>query len=235
MPIRKPIPPGEKFFRLTVISEAPSRIGSKGQLIYSVNAKCDCGNILSVAEYKLRAKTTKSCGCWQRDLAPSHLPKPKHSMSRTTEYNIWTGIKQRCTNSKHSYFKYYGGKGIKICDRWLNSFQNFYNDMGPRPSEGHSIDRIKTSGDYEPSNCKWSTWDEQHRNKTNNRNVVINGVTMCVSQAVKLIDTHESKVIRMVQKLKITHQQAIDLLMLKPRPVNMRQFKTILDKGEITK
>ena len=102
--------------------------------------------------------------------------------------------------------------------------------MGPRPSEGHSIDRIKTSGNYEPSNCKWSTWDEQHRNKTNNRNVIVNGVTMCVSQAVKIIDTHESKVIRMVRKLKITHQQAIDLLMMKPRPVNMRQFKEILDR-----
>lgn len=151
-------------------------------------------------------------------------------MSHTTEYNIWTGIKQRCTNKDHSYFKYYGGKGVTICDRWANSFQNFYDDMGPRPSEGHSIDRIKTSGNYEPSNCKWSTWDEQHRNKTNNRNVIVNGVTMCVSQAVKIIDTHESKVIRMVRKLKITHQQAIDLLMMKPRPVNMRQFKEILDR-----
>lgn len=166
----------------------------------------------------------------QVEKAHENLPPTKHLKSRTTEYNIWTGIKQRCTNPDHAYFRYYGGRGIVMCDRWKENFQNFYDDMGPRPSEGHSVDRINGKGIYEPSNCRWATWEEQARNKSNNRNVTINGVIMCVSQASTLLSISQSKILNMVKKLNISYQEAVDLLLSNPRSVNMRQFREILER-----
>ena len=81
------------------------------------------------------------------------------------ERHIWRAMIYRCTNSKTINFKYYGGSGIKVCDRWLSNFDTFFKDMGKRPSPKHSIDRIDNKGNYEPSNCKWSTRKEQNNNK----------------------------------------------------------------------
>ena len=228
MPSRNPIQPGENFFRLTVISEAPSRKGSSGYPIYNVNVICDCGNTLIVAEYKLRAKHTKSCGCFQVEKARKNLPLPTHSKSKSSEYNSWQAIKARCLKHNHPFYKYYGGRGIKVCDRWLASFENFYEDMGPRPFEGYTVDRIDVNGNYCKENCKWSSYEDQHRNRSNNKNVIINGIKMCASEACKFLNVHESKLVRMVKALNIDHQKAVDLLMLNPRPVNMKQFRKIL-------
>jgi len=227
--VRKPIEIGSKFFRLTVIGEAPWRKRSSGYPIYSVYARCDCGNLIVVPEYKLRAKHTKSCGCLQQEKAILNLPPPKHQKTRTAEYNSWQSMKQRCYYKNCSAYKNYGARGILVCERWLNSFDNFLLDMGLRPAEGFTLERRDTNKHYDPDNCYWADWYEQAQNRRNNRNVVVNETVMCVSQAVKVIGTHESKIIRMVKKLGITHQKAIDLLMMNPRPVNMRQFKQILN------
>lgn len=87
-----------------------------------------------------------------------------HNMSRTKTYRIWAGMIQRCTYKKHIHYKYYGGRGIDVCESW-RSFENFFNDMGERPSECHSIDRIDNNGDYEPNNCRWVTMEKQSQNK----------------------------------------------------------------------
>lgn len=232
MPIRKPILAGEKFFRLTVISNAPSRKGSSGFPIYSVTVRCDCGNELIVPEYKLRAKHTKSCGCLQVEKARQNLPPSTHGQSassRTTEYVIWSGIKQRCNPKNKEIFKNYAGKNIKVCERW-NKFENFFSDMGKRPGDEYSVERLDNNKDYMPSNCYWADWETQARNRSNNRNVTIDNEVMCISQAVRILNTHESKIVRMVKKLGITHQEAVNLLLLKPRPVNMKQFKEALKR-----
>lgn len=88
-----------------------------------------------------------------------------HNASKTSEYRAWCGIRQRCFNPANCRYEGYGGRGITVCDRWNQSFLAFFEDMGPRPSPNHSIDRIDNDGNYEPSNCRWATRSQQQRNK----------------------------------------------------------------------
>jgi len=97
--------------------------------------------------------------------------------NKTPEYFAWMGMKNRCLNPKAQGFRYWGGRGIKICDRWM-VYENFLEDMGPRPTPKHSLDRINNNGDYEPSNCRWATIDEQNRNKRTNIWMTFRGKTM---------------------------------------------------------
>lgn len=99
-----------------------------------------------------------------------------------SEYYAWHNMKVRCLNPNDGRYKHYGARGIKICDRWLNSFDNFLSDMGPKPSAGHSIERIDVNGDYEPDNCKWATRNEQQNNTTQNRFIAYNGETLTLQQ-----------------------------------------------------
>lgn len=90
-----------------------------------------------------------------------------HYMTESHEHNVWRGMRYRCENPKNKSYKYYGGKGIKVCERWKNSFMNFYNDLGPAPSEKHQIDRINPAKDYDPGNCRWLTAKENSRRCSN--------------------------------------------------------------------
>jgi len=99
---------------------------------------------------------------------------------RSLEYQTWVNMIARCTNEKHISYPHYGGRGIKVCDRWMNSFIAFYEDMGPRPTSKHSIDRIDYDGNYEPDNCRWATLKEQMRNRPGNHHVTANGQTLTV-------------------------------------------------------
>ena len=116
---------------------------------------------------------------------PAHLFLTAHRIKvaggvKNPTYKIWVGIKTRCLNPRYSGWKNYGGRGIKICDRWKDSFENFFADMGPRP-EGMSIERKESNGDYEPDNCIWATTFEQSRNKRNNRLITIGTETKIFS------------------------------------------------------
>jgi hypothetical protein len=104
-----------------------------------------------------------------------------HGMKHTPEYAIWSALKNRCLNPNDARWDSYGGRGITICEEWVDSFRAFIFDMGPRPTSGHSIERIDNSMPYSKENCRWATSVEQGRNKRNNRMLTFNGKTQCVS------------------------------------------------------
>lgn len=133
---------------------------------------CNCGKWKAIRGSSLVDKVTKSCGCISRKHGQSG-----NKMTRT--YRVWRGLIQRCHRPNASGYKYYGARGIKVCQRW-RSFQNFFTDMGPCPS-GHSIDRIDNNGDYKPSNCRWTTPGQQIRNSRHARMVTFNGITKCLT------------------------------------------------------
>jgi len=110
-----------------------------------------------------------------------------HGMSKFPEYDLWCGMKQRCYYTAHKSYDKYGGRGIKVCDRWM-SFENFYADMGNRP-EGMTLDRIDIDGDYSPENCRWATYSEQMKNTKRTRFVEYNGLKLCLVDWAKKLNT----------------------------------------------
>lgn len=134
--------------------------------------RCFCGkNFESNITYIFSGKHV-GCGCTRVNY--------KHGNSTrsvtTTEYSIWKGMKNRCLRPSHNAFKHYGARGIKVCDRWLNSFENFLEDVGKRPSKNHSLDRYPNkNGNYEPTNVRWATQDEQSSNMRSNVYLTFNG------------------------------------------------------------
>lgn len=166
---------GDRFDKLTIIKELNQHIYPSGKSRRRFLCKCDCGNETIVLINELNGNT-KSCGCWRKEigflLGTSEKARNygknnkyfKHGLCKHKLYTTWKGLKQRCYNPNSQRYKDYGGRGIKVCDRWINSFQNFLDDMGERP-KGKSIDRIDVNGNYEPSNCRWASPIEQSHNK----------------------------------------------------------------------
>ena len=158
--------PNTKLGYLTIIEEIES-IYISGKKTRMVKCKCDCGNIWEGTIYNIIYGSTKSCGCYNKIWLKENKTKHSHHIDNkpTSEYRTWSSMKQRCNNPKNKNWEYYGGRGIKVCDRWINSFENFIKDMGLKPAIGYSIDRIDVDGNYEPTNCKWSTQSEQNYNR----------------------------------------------------------------------
>lgn len=156
---------GRKYGRWLVLKRAPNR----GRMV-CWECVCECGVVKEIARISLTSHASKSCGCWNLEM----ISAVDHGMTGTPEYNCWNGIKDRCFREGNGHWKQYGGRGITVCQRWLDNFENFYADMGPRP-EGYSIERIDVNGNYEPSNCKWIPAEDQPRNKTTSRRIVALG------------------------------------------------------------
>ena len=121
-----------------------------------------------------------------------------HRMSKTPEFVAWADMKQRCFNENHKRYKDYGGKGIGICQKWINSFEEFYKDMGdkPEPKSEYSLDRINNQGDYEPQNCKWRTWEEQYNNRNTCIYITYNNKTQTITQWAKEIGLHPTSLMK---------------------------------------
>jgi len=123
-----------------------------------------------------------------------HNKKEAGSLTRRSEYNTWENMKSRCYNKNNKCYHYYGGRGIKVCDRWLNSFENFYIDMGKKPTPKHSIDRFpNNNGNYEPSNCRWATQKQQVGNRRNNVFFQFNNETKLISEWASILNIDHAK------------------------------------------
>ncbi len=148
---------GKRFHRLTILEVLDNR---------KARCLCDCGNETSVylVNISRSVPNTTSCGClWSEVIRKANTTHgyPRKSLT----YRTWSMMKARCYIPSCSSYSYYGGKGIKVCDRWRLSFQNFLDDMGPRPSKEITLDRLNGEGQYEPSNCRWATKKEQCSNR----------------------------------------------------------------------
>lgn len=167
---RAPDMTGQRFGRLLVQSRSESRHGATWL------CRCDCGTRKIVAASNLRNGSTKSCGCFHDEAAR------KHGDTKSVEYNAWRGMISRCGKPKNPKFYMYGGRGIRVCERWASSYENFLADMGRKPSPRHSVDRIDGNGHYEPGNCRWATPRQQQANTRRNVLVRLNGEVMCTAE-----------------------------------------------------
>lgn len=181
-----------RFGRLLVIRFIEYRGKNKDRAFWE--CVCDCGNRKEAYAGSLFVGDLKSCGCLAKDITLSSHTTHGLTNHSSGIYKIWTGIIQRCTNPKSNAFKYYGGRGIKICDEWVNSVESFFKYVGDRPSKLHTIDRIDSNGNYEPGNVRWATKAEQQQNKRNTIVLIINGVSATVSEWSKLSGTNRQTI-----------------------------------------
>lgn len=169
------IPVGTRFGRLVVLGRESKRY-SNGNIRSFFLCHCDCGKDKSINGSSLVANRSHSCGCLIGDSARKHGDAWPN---KTPEYSIWSAILRRCTKKEDKAWKHYGGRGITICERWLD-YRNFISDVGRRPEPHLTLDRIDNNKGYEPGNVRWATRDVQNRNSRRNVMLTIGDETMCV-------------------------------------------------------
>lgn len=179
--------PGDKFNRLTVISETESRRHPNGKPSRYINCRCECGNEVTVSLDSLHSGKTKSCGCLQKEItAEAHY---KHGASKTRLHNIWIKMRGRCEKEYCAGYKYYGSRGIKVCNEWQEfvPFRDWALNNGYR--KDLTIERVDVNGNYCPENCCWTPLNEQMRNRTDRVWYTYNGKTQLLSGWAKDLNT----------------------------------------------
>lgn len=182
--MRKQIELGAKYGRLVAHSPAARNKWKKPRTF----CVCECGGTIITENSAILGGRTKSCGCLRTEVVTKHqanlCKKADKSgakgRSRTREYACWRGIRERCEKNPN-----YAGRGISICERWENSFDNFIKDVGKSPGKGYELDRIDNNGNYEPGNCRWVTKKENQRNKRNNRMINYKGELITLSECAE--------------------------------------------------
>lgn len=158
---------GEVYGRLQVLYKVNTKDATRSTFW---KCKCDCGNTKEVSRQNLIKGFVKSCGCLQTE------SRIKHNNSHHILYNVWVGLRRRCNDEKHPTYKDYGARGIKVCKRWEENFQNFLDDMGERPDGTWDIDRKDNNKGYNKDNCRWVKKSVNAQNKRNSKRWIVNGI-----------------------------------------------------------
>lgn len=197
LPIRSQ--PGDMVCNCKLINYLPSKKGARMAVF-----ECKCGKLFEAAVKcvrKFNVRGCKECGIAGKAAVGKLRFLPTHGMSHLPEYDVWLGIKKRCSNKTGQNYKYYGGRGITVCDRWLEGFENFYADMGPRPSAKYSIERKNVNLGYEPVNCIWLLTKLQGLNKRNNLVLEYNGERKTITEWAREKGFREGLINERLQKL----------------------------------
>ena len=197
---------GQRYNRLAVLW--PIRATASGTMWL---CHCDCGAHTRVSVSSLSGrvgrKTSHSCGCLARELTAERVRSRllTHGLARRGSvtkpiYKAWWSMLDRCYNPKHKFYKDWGGRGIRVCAEWRESVLTFYQDMGPKPTPQHTLERVNNNGDYEPSNCRWATMAEQSRNRRNNRILTHGGQTMCLTDLASQYGIHPTTLSQRIKR-----------------------------------
>ena len=203
---------GKKFNRLLVVEYV--KLDKNNRAIFK--CQCDCGNIKNIIGSLVKSGKTKSCGCLHKEKVTTH------GMYKTSTYQVWVDMKDRCYNYNNCSYNDYGGRGIFVCDSWLNSFENFYNDMGDKP-KGRSLNRVNNDGWYSPDNCKWSTPKEQNRNMRSNIWITYDNETKCLSDWADFFNINRSTF-----KRKFNKGWSIEKI-IKTSPIRINEVKSFVN------
>lgn len=198
---------GRRIGHLTVISEAPRRLLNSGENARFWTCQCDCGTEVEIRTQSLTGERTLSCGCIRleqvRRAATKHGYATGGPSAMSPEYRAWGEMRQRCNNPSKRGWRNYGGRGIKVCERW-DDFENFLSDIGPRPSPQHSLDRYPNNdGDYEPGNVRWASLSDQSRNTRSNHWVTLNGERLILRDWARRIGISERALNKRLNKLTV--------------------------------
>ncbi len=212
---------GQKIGECIFLNDEPYKVYEYGR-IRMAKFRCRCGKeYITRLSYVINGYSL-SCGCYNREM--TSLKLTKHKLIKSAEYRTWSSMRERCLNKNNQDFKHYGGRGIAICERWLNlenGFLNFFADMGKKPTPKHSIDRINTNGNYEPNNCKWSTHTEQVRNTNRNHYITHNGETKCLTEWAEQLGINAGTLSGRLLNYGYTFEEAINPN-FKRRPFGLR-------------
>lgn len=199
---------GMRFGSLTVVEFAGIVSGPTS----SWRCRCDCGGEVVSRLGNLTCGQTKSCGCLRAKTLS--IMRKTHGLTSTPEHRAWAAMKKRCSNPKHQYAHWHG-RGIRVCERWANSFENFLMDLGSRPSPKHSIDRINVNGNYEPSNVRWATRSQQARNTTKTQYLNIAGRRICIADAADAAGLKQETLRKRVVSYGFTAEEAVSTPVLR--------------------
>lgn len=209
---------GQKFNYLTVLEYA-GRKNSRTMW----KCLCECGNITIVDGNSLKSGNTKACGCHQSD---GWGINKTHGMSKTRLYRIWMGIKNRCYRKSNKYYQNYGGRGIRICDEWLDSFEHFRDwAFNNGYSDELTLDRIDNDGIYCPNNCRWVDRYEQMNNMRNNHNISFNGKTLTIAEWSREIGIPSQVLMNRINNYGWSEEEALTIPILKKGMTKLRYLQ----------
>lgn len=179
--------------------------------------RCICGNVKFVRRSNLLNGSSRSCGCLRRDMMRDK--QTIHGLCQSREYHSWRNMIQRCRDENATSYERYGKRGISVCARWMESFQNFLEDMGMMPDITYSIERIDNDGDYAPNNCRWATTTEQARNTRRNRILEHKGMALPVAEWVEITGIKSTTIRQRIDGLGWSVHDALT------KPVQKRQSR----------